>query len=89
MNGGTFWETLPISLTDIERIEIIRGPSTALYGPNAVSGVINIMTKKTLEENNLEVNASVQGGTEEYCYCQCFCWIQNQEFDFACQWKYG
>ncbi len=47
MNGGTFWESIPVSLTDIERIEIIRGASTALYGPNAVSGVINFITKKS------------------------------------------
>lgn len=46
VNGGTFWESLPISLNDIEQIEVIRGPSSALYGPNAVSGVINIVTKK-------------------------------------------
>ncbi|MBN2742870.1 MAG: TonB-dependent receptor [Marinilabiliaceae bacterium] len=44
--GGTFWETLPIEVSDVERIEIIRGPSSALYGPNAVSGAINIITKK-------------------------------------------
>lgn len=49
-NGGTFWESLPISLVDIERIEVVRGPSTALYGPNAVSGVINIVTQKGVDK---------------------------------------
>ncbi|MGC3978729.1 MAG: Plug domain-containing protein [Paludibacteraceae bacterium] len=36
--GGTFWEALPVDLVDVERIEIIRGPSSALYGPNADFG---------------------------------------------------
>lgn len=44
--GGSFWETLPIEVNDIERIEVVRGPSSALYGPNAVTGVINIITLK-------------------------------------------
>lgn len=44
--GGTFWETLPVNLNNIDRIEIVFGPSSALYGPNAVSGVIHIFTKK-------------------------------------------
>jgi len=48
--GGTFWESLPINLENIDRIEIIYGPSSALYGPNAVSGVIHIFTKKQAEE---------------------------------------
>ena len=43
--GGTYWEGLPIDLIDVERIEIVRGPSAALFGPNAVTGVINIITK--------------------------------------------
>lgn len=46
MQGGTFWETLPIDLNDIERIEVVRGPASAIYGPNAASGVINIITRK-------------------------------------------
>jgi len=35
-----------ISLNNIERIEIIKGPASALYGDNATSGVINIITKR-------------------------------------------
>ncbi|MCS3799673.1 TonB-dependent receptor plug domain-containing protein [Niastella sp. OAS944] len=45
LHGGTFWETLPIGMNDVERIEVVRGPAAALYGPNAVNGVINIITK--------------------------------------------
>jgi iron complex outermembrane recepter protein len=45
LHGGTFWETLPVGLNDVEKIEVVRGPAAALYGPNAVNGVINIITK--------------------------------------------
>ena len=55
--GGTFWETLPISVDDIEKIELIRGPASALFGPNAVTGVINIITKKA--EGNNKVSTTV------------------------------
>ncbi|MCA9734806.1 MAG: TonB-dependent receptor [Deferribacteres bacterium] len=44
--GTVFWNTFPIGLQDIENIEVIRGPSGSLYGANAVSGVINITTKR-------------------------------------------
>lgn len=57
--GGTFWETLPIGLNDIEKIEVIRGPSSALYGQNAVAGVINIFTKKG-DNNDLKVSSTLQ-----------------------------
>jgi len=45
-SGGTFWESLPVSIIDVEQIELVRGPSASMYGPNALSGVINIITKK-------------------------------------------
>ena len=48
--GGTIWQTLPIDLNDVEKIEVVRGPSSALYGPNAVAGVINIITRKPEKE---------------------------------------
>ena len=43
--GATFWATLPIGVEDIERIEVVRGPGSALYGADAFNGVINIITK--------------------------------------------
>ena len=47
LKGGTFWETFPVDINDVEKIEVIRGPAAALYGPNAVNGVINIITRPT------------------------------------------
>ncbi|NJM94779.1 MAG: TonB-dependent receptor plug domain-containing protein [Cytophagales bacterium] len=60
--GGTYWESLPIDLNDVERIEVVRGPSSALYGPNAVSGVINIMTKRA-KQDGVHSYVSAQAGT--------------------------
>lgn len=59
--GGTLWESIPISLIDIERIEVVRGPAGALYGPNAVNGVINIITKKS-HSQKLQSQAIVEYG---------------------------
>ncbi|MDI1475556.1 TonB-dependent receptor [Polyangium sp. y55x31] len=42
--GSTFWETLSIDVDQIERIEVVRGPGSALYGANAFAGVVNIIT---------------------------------------------
>jgi iron complex outermembrane recepter protein len=47
--GGVFWDVLDMPLEDIERIEVIRGPGGAVWGSNAVNGVINIITKKASE----------------------------------------
>jgi vitamin B12 transporter len=46
LNGQADLSALPIPVEDIERIEIVRGPSSALYGADAVGGVVNIITKK-------------------------------------------
>jgi outer membrane cobalamin receptor len=45
-DGGFDLSLIPVSVEDIERIEIVRGPGSALYGSDAVGGVINIITKK-------------------------------------------
>lgn len=59
--GGIFWETVPVELNDILQIEIVAAPSTAFFGPNASSGVINLVTED-VEENILRSKVSLQGG---------------------------
>lgn len=44
--GGYDLSELPVPLDSIERIEIVRGPGSPLYGADAVGGVVNIITKK-------------------------------------------
>ena len=62
LHGGTFWETLPIDIQDVEKIEVVVGTASALYGPNAVSGVINIITHR-LKKNGLYAVANSQVGS--------------------------
>src|SRR5438132_13464530 len=47
LTAGVFWETVDYPLADIERIEVIRGPGASLWGANAVTGIVNIITKST------------------------------------------
>jgi iron complex outermembrane receptor protein len=44
--GGVFWDLLDLPLENIERIEVIRGPGAAVWGENAVNGVVSIIRKK-------------------------------------------
>jgi iron complex outermembrane receptor protein len=43
--GATLWRSFPIDVLDIERIEVVRGPGSAIYGAYAYTGIINIITK--------------------------------------------
>ena len=62
--GRTQWFALPIELDEIRQIEVVKGPNSALYGSNAASGVINIITWDPLRD---KVNAvTARGGTQEY-----------------------
>jgi outer membrane receptor for ferrienterochelin and colicins len=46
LNSGGFYAGGQFILSDVEQIEVVYGPASALYGTNAVSGIINIITKK-------------------------------------------
>ncbi len=47
--GGTAYEMLPISLVDIERIEVVLGPGASVYGNKAMLGTINIVTRSAAD----------------------------------------
>lgn len=77
--GGVDWNLIP--LENVERIEIVRGAGSVLYGDNATSGVINIITKKgKTETTSIDIEGriesfsgssehlSISGGGEKYNY---------------------
>lgn len=47
--GFVMWDFLPVNLNEIKQIEVIRGPASAVWGANAVYGVINVITKSPRE----------------------------------------
>ena len=61
--SGVLWEFQEVELEDIDRIEVIRGPGAAMWGANAVNGVISIITRQAGSEKGGFV--SVSGGDEE------------------------
>jgi outer membrane receptor protein involved in Fe transport len=64
-----FWDFLPIGLHQIERIEVVQGPNSALYGANAVAAVVNIMTRQAGEDlhADLSLAAGMNGTTALDC----------------------
>ncbi|OIO71259.1 MAG: TonB-dependent receptor [Zetaproteobacteria bacterium CG1_02_53_45] len=61
--SGVWWVAQNYPLEEIERIEIVRGPGGAVWGSNAVNGVINIITRQAGASQGLRVTAGT--GTEE------------------------
>jgi vitamin B12 transporter len=59
--GGGAFDFADVTVDNIERIEVIRGPASTLYGSGAVSGVINIISKRGQERPS--GNVSVEGGS--------------------------
>jgi len=53
--GGTLMTGTEMPLEAVERVEVIRGPGSALYGADAFAGVINIITKKADDINGTKV----------------------------------
>jgi len=57
------YQLVPTSNLDFQRIEVVRGPASALYGPNASSGVVHIITKSPLDQKKkFETTVAVTSG---------------------------
>ena len=63
---GAVWSSIPLTINQIERIEVVRGSNAAAYGSNAVMGTINIITRAAEVSDYLDVRVmGGSGGTAE------------------------
>jgi iron complex outermembrane receptor protein len=56
--SGVFWDLNEVMVSDIDRIEVIRGPGGVAWGANAVNGVISIITRPATEQQGMDVRVS-------------------------------
>ncbi|PYR43553.1 MAG: hypothetical protein DMF93_02845 [Acidobacteria bacterium] len=59
--GLVLWDFVPANLGDVKQIEVIRGPASAVWGANALTGVVNIITKSPREQKGTNVVLSAGG----------------------------
>jgi iron complex outermembrane receptor protein len=57
--GFVMWDFMPANVAEIKQIEVIRGPASAVWGANAMNGVINVITKSPREMRGVSVNMGV------------------------------
>jgi outer membrane receptor for ferrienterochelin and colicin len=76
--GATLWQTLSIGVEDIQRIEVVRGPGSSLYGSDAFNGVINIITKKPGEGQS-----GIVGGTGTQAQTHGSLWAAGKSEEIA------
>ncbi len=56
-----FWDLIPVSYNDIRQVEVVRGPVAAVWGPNAATGAVNIITKSPREAPGLSLTLTGGG----------------------------
>jgi outer membrane receptor protein involved in Fe transport len=59
--GFVMWDFLPVNLNEIKQVEVIRGPASAVWGANALSGVVNVITKSPREMQGTSAVLGVGG----------------------------
>jgi len=81
LNSGGFYGGGQYNLSNVERIEVVYGPASALYGTHAVSGVINIITKKPKDIQGVRASALVGNfDTQQY---DLTCGYYNEKHDLG------
>ena len=63
---GHFSLDLPVELQNIQRIELLQGPNARIWGPNAYSGVINIVTGNDSQKRGTQFQGQIGGGSFGY-----------------------
>lgn len=63
---GVYWEVQDTLLEDIDRIEVVRGPGGTIWGPDAVDGVINIITKNSRDTHGALISGGGGSVTQGY-----------------------
>ena len=84
--GYTAWSSLPVEMADIQQIEVVKGPQSALYGFNAVAGVVNIITRNPAHGDYATARAEI--GTDEYSNVSLSGGRQFTE-NFSARFSYG
>jgi iron complex outermembrane receptor protein len=79
--GMTAWAAIPVQMNEIRQIEVVKGPNAALFGFNAVSGAINIVTFNPLYESPSEVSVAV--GTAQHTEMNVMGSLRGKEGDWG------
>ncbi|MFT3705986.1 MAG: TonB-dependent receptor [Agriterribacter sp.] len=88
-NTGHFSSYIPIAPAEIDRIEILKGASSALYGADAVGGVINIITKTFAASQNKErtdITAGVSAGQYGFVHTDAGVFYGNEKISVSGGW---
>jgi len=59
--GFVMWDFLPVNLNEVKQVEVIRGPASAVWGANALNGVVNVITKSPREMQGTSAVLGVGG----------------------------
>ncbi|MDR4465888.1 MAG: TonB-dependent receptor [Nitrospira sp.] len=85
VQGSMYWKAIPVSLPEIKRIEVQKGPASVLYGFNAFDGIINIITKSPEEMKG----TTLQVGGGSYGTLSSAAIYANSHKQFSYRLSYG